>query len=307
VDIDQPGADRIQGAVDASQAGDTINVAGGTYYENVQIDKSLSIKGIGSGDRPTTGTTVEGQHLGSVFVIGMNDPEIEVAISGLTMQGGSGTMIELSPPYSYLTGGGIVNYGNLTLNDCSISGNAADIGGGISNWGKLDIENSSVEYNSAQWGGGIKNYGTVNLNSGSIGHNSAFDGGGIDNSGLINLNGGSVHDNTANAGGGILNAGASLCTLNLYGGSIEDNTANYGGGIYNGFYGIVILDGSSIERNTAAYGGGGIYNFGIVDLFNGSIAYNLAISTPYYTGGGIDNKATVIGNWSLVHDNIPPP
>ena len=59
VDIDQPGADRIQRAVDASQAGDTINVAGGTYYENVQIDKSLSIKGMWQD--PSTETVVDGQ------------------------------------------------------------------------------------------------------------------------------------------------------------------------------------------------------------------------------------------------------
>ena len=65
--------------MDASESGDTINVAGGTYYENVQIDKSLSIKG-DVGSDPSTETVVDGQMNGSVFTIGKNDPHIEVSL-----------------------------------------------------------------------------------------------------------------------------------------------------------------------------------------------------------------------------------
>lgn len=458
VDINHPGADRIQGAVDASQSGDTINVAGGTYYENVQIDKSLSIKGdVGSG--PSTETVVDGQKSGSVFTIGKDDPNVEVSLRGIIILNGSGTYTERWPGEplvqcgggiwnagtvnivsslisgntasgygsgiwstgnlsvdstyvegngkpldgggiwnsgnlmvtssiitgneAYWNGGGIWNSGNMLVENSYVGGNAAGIfgggiandkgqaivkdstisannaagggggvynimgavslevsnlswnsgnngggilnngemtvsggyisnnnaanGGGIWNMGTMNLKTGSIDHNTAQWGGGIENYGIINMDGGSIDHNSAFDAGGIDNSGVINLNGGSVHDNVANAGGGILNSGASSCILNLNGGSIDNNTANYGGGIYNGFFGIVTLNGSSIEKNTANYEGGGIYNFGVVELINGSIAYNRAIYTPYYSGGGIEDKGTVLGDWSLVHDNNPPP
>ena len=49
---DDGGADysSIQNAIDASAAGDTIRVHEGTYYENVVVDKSVSLIGNGSGN-----------------------------------------------------------------------------------------------------------------------------------------------------------------------------------------------------------------------------------------------------------------
>jgi len=37
----------IQGAIDFSTAGDTIEVHTGTYYENVNVNKRLILRGIG--------------------------------------------------------------------------------------------------------------------------------------------------------------------------------------------------------------------------------------------------------------------
>lgn len=89
---------RIQSAVDAAWDGDTINVAKGIYKENVAVDKSLTIAGAGAGK-----TIVDGDQKGSVFVIGMNNHNANVALSGMIIQGGTGTLTYND--YSFLAGG----------------------------------------------------------------------------------------------------------------------------------------------------------------------------------------------------------
>ena len=195
VDINNPIANRIQGAVDASESGDAVNVAPGTYYENVQIDKSLAVKGAGASE-----TIVDGRQSGSVFTVGKNNPDITVTLSDMAIQGGTGTSTDLGGIGSYsLVGGGIWNAGRLTVDPSTISGNTAQFGGGIANFGTLTITDSTITGNSASSGGGIYNYnGTVNLESGSIDQNIAdLNGGGIYSIlGTLTGDMGIVHDNT---------------------------------------------------------------------------------------------------------------
>ncbi len=48
----------IQAAIDDATAGDVVNVTAGTFTENIDVDKQLSIIGAGSGDDPTTNTII---------------------------------------------------------------------------------------------------------------------------------------------------------------------------------------------------------------------------------------------------------
>jgi hypothetical protein len=198
VDGNNPLANRIQGAVDASESGDAVNVAPGTYYENVQIDKSLTVKGAGSSE-----TIVDGNQAGSVFTVGKNNQDVTVTLSDMAIQGGSGTSTDLGGVGSYsLVGGGIWNAGRLTVTRSTISGNTAQFGGGIFNGNGATVNidgDSTITGNSASNGGGIYNYnGTVNLESGSIDHNIAsLNGGGIYSIlGTLTGNMSIVHDNT---------------------------------------------------------------------------------------------------------------
>jgi predicted outer membrane repeat protein len=281
----------IQGGINAAETGDAVNAAAGTYKENVKIDKSLTVNGNGAGY-----TIVDGNKADSVFTFGRNNPNIDVTLSGMTVQNGNA-----------LLGGGIRNYGSLTMNDIKLTGNHATYGGGIANFGTMTQNGGSIDNNAAtQDGGGIANFhGKAYLNHASASGNTANDGGGIYNeaSSTLTLNGTSISYNTAKqGGGGIYNWGKILQT----GGSIDHNTANSGGGIYSDGASVVTLNDGSLSHNTANYYGGGIYTWGTFTQNGGSISYN----TAKVAGGGIYNDAgddhagmSTLNSVSVDHNN----
>jgi hypothetical protein len=224
----------INGAIGKASAGDTINVAVGTYTgsgtEVVLIDRDITLYG-GWDETFTTQSgmsTIDGQsaRMGmSVFSTALVE---HFAILNGFFSG---------------RGGGIRNAGgNLTLNNSTVSNNIADDGGGISNEGTMTINTSVVSGNTSNvfQGGGIQNWNTLIVNNSTINGNSSS---------------GSLVNNWG--GGGISNA--SFGTVILNNTTVSGNTtAAYGGGIFN-YGGIVTVNNSTITKNTAQTGGG-IYN-----------------------------------------------
>ena len=97
-------------------------------------------------------------------------------------------------------GGGICNSatGTLILNNSTLSYNGAQVGGGISNFGSLTISDSTFSGNSAVFeGGAISGGGTVR-NSTLTDNRASHRGGGI--FGTANLNSSIVANNSANTG-----------------------------------------------------------------------------------------------------------
>ena len=138
----------IQAAVNDATC-NIINVAAGTYNENVVIDRKVMIGGAGE-----ESTIIDGSGSGPVFSIGNGSDtpgKSMVTITGVTIQNGRSDF-----------GAGISNSGTLTVTDSTISGNTAVSGGAIDNAGPLTILNSTISGNSATAAGGaIHNGGSA--------------------------------------------------------------------------------------------------------------------------------------------------
>ena len=160
---------KIQGAINVAYGGDTINVAAGTYRENLKITNSLTLKGAGAGE-----TIIDGGGIGTVITTGkscVDNRYKNIYLEGLTIRNG------YAP-----SGGGIANVGcNLVITDVLLTGNTATAhGGAICSTGTVTMNSGSIIGNKANLGGGIANYGTLNMKGGSITGNTATSyGGGI--------------------------------------------------------------------------------------------------------------------------------
>jgi lysophospholipase L1-like esterase len=314
----------IQAAVNAANPEDIILVAEGTYVENVQIDKSLTINGAGEGK-----TILDGNQANSVFIIGKNNQNIDVTLAGMTIQNGRA----FSGGHGY--GGGIYSQGRLTISDSSLSRNSAyyygggigniagtvtitgcninnNIDGGILNYGTgtATITNSEIVGNSATWGAGIANEGTISITSCDIHENIANGengfGGGIGNGGTATIKDCNIYRNSVTIygqrgfGGGI-GIGSSATT------TIEDckiygNSAYIGAGI--GSHGTVTIERSDVYGNTGSWGGGICIREGTGTVKDNNIYENL-IGTDVNggVGGGIANWGTVDVIGSKIYEN----
>jgi hypothetical protein len=174
----------IQQAVDAVVVGGTVNIAAGTYVENVHVVKNIAIVGAGA-----AATMVDGGAVGSVFFV---DGDIDVAIAGLTIQNGSaangggiyvqagGEMNSALVVYDCVftnnaattgNGGAIANLGldeAVVLDGCTFTGNTAvnGQGGAVAILGgDLAMANCTVSGNNARNGGGLAfdSYATIDL------------------------------------------------------------------------------------------------------------------------------------------------
>src|SRR5262245_19477808 len=193
--------------------------------------------------------TVGGNHTSRVFKV---EAGKAVRISGLTMAGGNAGI---------LNGGGIDNFGALTVSNVVSAGNAAINGGGLAN------------HNGA----------TVTVRDSVFTSNSvAADGGHGDGGGLANENGGTATvtgstftGNSANRfGGGLFNFAVTFI----------NEAAGDPGGQVRGPVGTVTVRDSTFTGNSAE-SGGGLDNSGRLTVGDSTFAGNSARGA----GGGLDN------------------
>lgn len=185
---------------------------------NFDITSDLSIAGPGANFLTISHVVTEHNGGARASVFSVASAEIStVVISGLTITGGQATD---------WFGGGIYNAGNLTIQDCIVTGNRAEhAGGGIYNHavGTLTILNSTISANFAERGSGIYNDGLLTsiLNvppplltaqKSTISDNtSIFLGGGVANTdGTLTVQNSTISGNkTAGEGG----ASTTLCSI----------------------------------------------------------------------------------------------
>ena len=213
-------------------------------------------------------------------------------------------------------GGGVANFGTLTMANCNLFGNqiglagVRGLGGGIYNDGpSLTLIDCKVggpggQPNSAgASGGGIfNNSGTLLVKGGSIFGNT---GDGIASAATTTLDGVAITNNeeNGNGGAGVLVIGGNTEIINCL---IANNTANggFGGGLRTGQATTTVVN-TTVSGNTSISSGGGISNFnGALTLINVTVTNNRSDSdnnsNGLEDGGGVD----AAGGPLVLHNTI---
>jgi predicted outer membrane repeat protein len=213
----------------------SINKGGGIYSEGTLTQTNVTLSGNSAGtgggiDNLGTATLTNGTLSSNSAAFGgggiYNEPGATATLTNVTISSNSVTNNFSSSVY----GGGIENWGNLTLTNSTLSGNSAlsagayGFGGGlynnyVTNPGTVTITNSTINGNSASdSGGGILNVATVTITNSTINANSAKTGGGIENyQGTASLTNVTISGNLASvSGGGIYQqTGSASQTISL--------------------------------------------------------------------------------------------
>ena len=259
----------------------TITLAG-SQLELTNTSASVTITS------PPAEVTISGAGKSRVFQV---DNGVTASISGVTVTNGSPTR----------DGGGVLNYGTLSLTGCSVSGNSVGyhywggglanaggtvvlsncdvngndgrsygFGGGVANLknGMITLTGCTISDNRGRAGGGLINYqGQMSLTDCVVSSNTggAFDGGdagGLDTSGTLNLTNCLVSDNTVVGGTGSGGGLAGNGTINLTNCSFTGNSAGGNGGGLSASHGTATLSGCTFGGNKARDSGGGNWGYG---------------------------------------------
>jgi hypothetical protein len=245
---------------------------------------SLSMNGPGY-----TQLSISGGFLGSrVFAVTDNSTAVvPVTFRGLTITQGQAITGQI--------GGGILNFENLRLENCFVTGNVAQRGGGIFNVasGILTVVSSRIDSNASQGttndagGSALFNQGNATLIASSVSSNSGSgDRGPILNEvgATLTIQDGAISNNVQNSlSGGITNMG----TMTVRRTTFANNECGGGfvGAVLNG--GVATL----VDCTIAGHAGsaiGGVDNFGTMTMVNSTISGNSGHLT-----GGVYNSGTL--------------
>ena len=212
-DVTQRGTLRY--AVAHAGNGDTILLApaiqgGGitlTQGELLLGQKGLTIKSVGNAPR-----TISGGGISRIFEVA---PGASVTLSNLTITGGNGFADNgLPDSHPDRAGGAVVDAGAaLTISGCTFSGNSVgNSGGGIENFGTLTVSGSSFHWQLRRLRRRFFNVSTMTVSNCTLsGNSAATSGGGLYNGGILTINDNStLSGNSATYGGGIYSSGGVI-------------------------------------------------------------------------------------------------
>jgi len=304
-----PCYDSVQAAVDASNGGDLIKVAQGTYSgvhnvpslnsetftatqvlvvtSNVTIRGGYSVADWAVPDPVAHPTILDGQGQGRVLCILSSSPVIE----GLSITGGDASGLA-GIRWGDVGGGVYINSGGGLISDTLIYSNTAEGGGGLFLFSSTtDIRGCLISGNSAlgNVGGGLcLQYSSATLAGNTVSDNTSTSwGGGIYVGGSSpELSGNTIRNNTASVygrGGGVALSGTEAV---LNGNLIADNSASMsGGGVYMQDSNAT-LDGDIVRGNSAGSFGAGLYMRGLApSVANGVITGNTLTGASGYGAG----------------------
>jgi predicted outer membrane repeat protein len=288
-------------AVAHAKSGDTILLAADLKnspvvlsHGELLLDKDLTIRTAWNGPG-----TISGGGQSRVFEVAVS---AHVTLSDLTITGGTGLASPNSVSPSDGFGGGLVNFGTLTVSDCTFTADSAQFGGGLYNFGVATINDTTFESNTADFGGGASNNSSITITGGVFRNNTAtYNGGGLDGIGTAAVTGTLFEGNSATNGGGAFSYGGFPGfpgVLTVIDCTFRGNSGyNFGGGI--GFISATGSVADSIfEGNTVYYDGGGIWTDGTLAVSGSTLSGNSA-----GRGGGIWNAGTLTVSGSTLSGN----
>jgi hypothetical protein len=258
---------------------DRVHTEGGTV-----IDRDLTLRGFGPGATVLQAAPDPEEAADRVLQI---EAGATVLVYGLTIRHGNA-------PGFYRSGGGVRNYGGLTLENCVVRDNRAVYGAGILNRGVLALRDCTVAGNR-----GLPMNTAERLDAtGCTGS-----GGGIKNEpgGRLTLEGCTISGNSSlRMGGGLfLSCESSAVLVNC---TISGNECGRsGGGIH--IRGDAELVHCTLAGNRSFKPGGGVYNLGRLDMTGCILAGNQRSDFVAGEGGGIYGRGEVGTNaWNLIAD-----
>lgn len=244
----------VQEAIDhpATTNGDIIGILDEVHTEaGILVTKNLTIQGSSPEMSIIQAHEKKGQATQRVFTIPEN---VQVTLRDMTIQKGY-------PQQSPFSGGGVLNEGNVTIENCWIQKNRAADGGGVWNHGTMLIINSTIANNYADgagdpWmecgtGGGINN----RFQSTLIVHNSL------------------IKSNVAEGKGGGLHIACEGNATITNSEISENKSIKNGGGVF--LKGTLTLIDSIITRNSTRADGGGVIIYGELNYYESAITGNL--------------------------------
>jgi hypothetical protein len=209
----------IQLGINVASTGDTVQVAAGTYYENITMKGGVVIQGAGQGV-----SIIDGG--GTSSVVTASNVDSTAMLDGFTITNGVGDY-----------GGGMYNSSSSpTVINCTFLGNSAYVGGGMLNDDSSPtVTNCTFSENSADdYGGGMYNSSSSpTVTDCTFSENYAdTEGGGMENDAssptMINC---TFSGNSAYYGGGMFNYDNSFPTMTNC--TFSGNSAYLGGGMLN--------------------------------------------------------------------------
>ena len=269
-------------AISQSIAGDVINVAQGSYDENINLSFQITIMGgfeaaTWTRDIQLYETIIDGNQNGSVISVSGTSERIELdgltVTGGLSTEGGTGggissgqadLIIQNSQIISNTTtfdGGGIyLGEGTLTITDTLISENTAGgCCGGIhvGNTSTATISDSDITMNKAGYGGGVGVFSgsSVTIQRSKITENDT--------------------DVEGGQGGG-LHISGSASSLDIYESFVANNLTRDHGAAISGDYGDVGLTNVLVYGNASSSGNANAFalNENNFNILNSTIANN---------------------------------
>lgn len=263
----------IQAAINASRAGDVVEIADGTYTGggNVDLDfggKPITVRSANGSDRTSIDCagTWEEPHRAFYFHNGESRDSI---VEGLTIVNGYGPPAVFSSDGTYTSSGGGAIYFEFgaapTIRDCVFTSNTASDGGALYGWDSASPIVERCEFNqnvALNAGGAAKFYNGCDpvISESTFLSNSAGKGGAVDTQMFSNVafENCLVAENTASTRGGGISSGNSEISIvhtTIVNNEVTSPTDSQGGGLYYwAAFRYPVLQNSIVWGNSALTG-----------------------------------------------------